>query len=61
MYRQIARDGYCSLEDMEEDRSSSTTLNTINSYLLAAGLRSDLVNNSLKTEFTIKKDLGERS
>lgn len=57
MYRQIARDGYCSLGDLEEDRSSSTTLNTINTYLIAAGLRSDLVNNSLKTEFTIDKDL----
>lgn len=57
MYRQIARDGYCSLYDMTEDKSAATTLNTINTYLLASGIRSDLINDTMKTEFTIKQDL----
>jgi hypothetical protein len=53
MYRQIARDGYSTLEDMTEDITQSTTVNTVNTYLLASGIRSDLVNTSLKTNYTI--------
>jgi hypothetical protein len=57
MYRQIARDGFSTLEDMTEDITQSTTLNTMNTYLLASGIRSDLVNNSLKTNFTVDVEL----
>lgn len=60
MYRQISRDGYTSLDSLTDDRSSSTTLNTLNTYLLASGIRSDLVNNTLKTEYTIKNDLKKK-
>jgi len=60
MYRQIARDGFCTLADMKSDRSSSTTLNTINTYLLACGVRSDLITDTLKTEYTLNKDLRKR-
>jgi hypothetical protein len=60
MYRQISRDGYSTLEDMEEDITQSTTLNTINSYLLASGVRSDLVNKSLKTNHTVDTELRKK-
>jgi hypothetical protein len=60
MYRQISRDGYSTLEDMEEDITQSTTLNTINSYLLASGVRSDLVSKSLKTNHTVDNELRKK-
>jgi len=62
MYRSIAKDGYVSLADLHSDRSSSTTLNTINTYMLSCGLKSDLITemNTLKTEYTLNKDLRKR-
>jgi hypothetical protein len=60
MYRQIARDGYATLSDMEEDITQSTTLNTLNTYLLASGIRSDLVNKSLKTNYTVDLELKKK-
>jgi hypothetical protein len=60
MYRQIARDGFSTLEDMTEDITQSTTLNTMNTYLLASGIRSDLVNKSLKTNFTVDVELKDK-
>lgn len=54
MYAQISQDGFATLEGLTKDLSQSTTLNTINIYLLASGVRSDLVMNSLKTNFTIE-------
>lgn len=57
MYRQIARDGFCTLESMSSSRSSSTTLNTLNTYLLASGIRSDLITNTMQTEYTLNKNL----
>lgn len=57
MYRQIARDGFCTLKSMKSSRSSSTTLNTINTYLLACGIRSDLITNTMQTEYTLNKNL----
>lgn len=60
MYRQISRDGFSSLDSLESSRSSSTTVNTINTYLLASGIRSDLITDTLKTEYTLNKDLKNR-
>ena len=57
MYRQIARDGFTSLDTLESSRSSSTTLNTINTYLLGSGIRSDLITDSLETEYTLDQNL----
>jgi hypothetical protein len=61
MYKNISRDGYVSLKDLEEsaadDREKSTTINTINMYMLASGLKSDLVTNSMKTLYTVDQDL----
>lgn len=43
MQKQIETRGYVSLNDMETDLTNKTTLNTINAYLYAMGLYSDLV------------------
>jgi len=57
MYRLISRDGYVSLNDLPDDlNESSTTLNTINTYMIASGIRSDLLSTSLKTPFTLKQE-----
>lgn len=60
MYREIAERGYCSLDDLHSDRSSSTALNTINTYLIASGIRSDLITNTLQTEYTITQGLRKK-
>ena len=60
MYRQISRDGFTSLDSLTSTRSSSTTLNTINTYLLASGIRSDLITDTLKTEYTLNNELRGR-
>ncbi len=57
MYKDIARDGFVSLDNLKSSRTSSTTLNTINTYLIAAGLHTDLVTPTLETEYTINKKL----
>ena len=46
LYNQIATYGYASLSDMPNDLSKKTTLNTINTYLLAAGIANDLMDDS---------------
>lgn len=61
MYKDIAVKGYTTLESMKNTKkNSSTTLNTINTYLIGAGIRSDLITNSLKTEYTLDKDLKKK-
>jgi hypothetical protein len=63
MYKDISRDGYVTLNDLEknvgDDRDRSTTLNTLDVYMLASGIKSDLItsNNSLKTLYTTDQDL----
>jgi hypothetical protein len=60
LYAQISQDGYATLEGLTKDTSQSTTLNTINTYLLASGIRSDLVMNTLKTNFTVDEELKKK-
>ena len=55
-YNSISEYGYVDLDDLETDLTKHTTLNTINTYLLASGIRTDLVNNTLKTPYTLKND-----
>ena len=59
LYKDIALNGYASLADLEEEANadSKATLNTLNMYLLSVGLRTDLITNSLKLPYTIKKEL----
>jgi len=57
MMRQISRDGYTTLESLEGDITRSTTLNTVNVYLLGAGIKSDLITRGLKTAFSQEQDI----
>lgn len=54
MLRQIVRDGYATLSDLPNDPTEKTALMTLNTYLLASGIRSDLINTSLETLYTLK-------
>lgn len=60
MYKNISIDGYSTLESLPKDISRSVTLNTINTYLLASGIRSDLVIDSLKTLYNINQDIKKK-
>lgn len=59
-YSQISSDGYVDLDKLETDLTKHTALNTLNTYLLASGLRSDLVVDSLKTAYTLETDLNNK-
>jgi len=62
MYKTIARNGYVTLSDLEDpdrDSYSKNTLNTFDTYLISAGLKTDLITDGLKTPYTIKKELGK--
>ena len=61
LYRDIALNGYATLADIQDNTNvdSKSTLNTLNTYLLSAGIRSDLITNSLKLPYTVKKELGK--
>lgn len=62
LYRRIARDGFATLEDLPEDIEKSTAINTLNTYLLSAGIKTDLVSspNTLKTNYTLNKELRKK-
>lgn len=60
MYRKISQDGFATLEDMDQDITKQTTLNTIDTYMLASGIKTDMITPSLKTATTIKNDLSNR-
>ena len=57
MLRDIALYGYTRLEDMDDDPSNKTTLNTVNVFLLGMGLNSDLVTSGLMLKDTVKEEL----
>lgn len=46
MMNSIATKGYVDLESLEDKPTNKTTLNTVNTYLLAMGIKSDLVDDS---------------
>jgi hypothetical protein len=56
-YKQINDNGHVSLDSLEEDLTKHTALNTLNTYLLASGIKTDLINDTLKTPYTLDKDL----
>jgi hypothetical protein len=60
MYQEISQDGFCTLESLKSDKTSSVALNTLNTYLLASGVKSDLINNTLQTEYTINQDIRKK-
>ena len=59
-YKQISENGFASLDYLETDLTKHTALNTLNAYLLASGIKTDLINSTLKTPYTLEKDLDNR-
>ena len=57
MLRDISTQGYTRLEDMTDDISNKTTLNTVNTYILGMSIESDLVTKGLMLDSTLKKEL----
>lgn len=57
MLANIARDGYVSLDDLTDDISNKTTLNTVNTYLLGMSIDSDLITKGLMLDSTLRDEL----
>lgn len=57
MLRDIAMNGYTSLEDMTDDVSNKTTLNTVDTFFISMGIKTDLVTKGLMTNKTLKEEL----
>ena len=62
MYQMITRDGYVTLDELKDDKKKhySTTLSTIDTYMIASGLHTDLRTNSLKTPYTVDQDTNNK-
>ena len=60
MYQAISRDGYVKLQDLKSDPTSNLALNMLDTYLTAAGIKTDLITPTLRTYATIQKELREK-
>ena len=56
-YKQISDNGFANLDALETDLTKHTALNTLDTYLLASGIKTDLINDILKTPYTLEQDL----
>ena len=57
MLRDIAMNGYTRLSDMTDDVSNKTTLNTVDTFFISMGIKTDLVTKGLMTNRTLKEEL----
>ena len=57
MLSEIAEKGYVTLDELTDDVSNKTALNTVNTYLLGMGINSDLVTKGLMLKNTLKDEL----
>lgn len=57
MLRDIAMNGYVKLSDLTDDIGNKTTLNTVDTFFLSMGLKTDLVTKTLMTNKELKKEL----
>lgn len=57
MLRDIALNGYTTLENMEDDVMNKTTLNTVSTYFLGMELNTDLVTKGLMLPSELKKEI----
>jgi len=55
MYSEIAKKGYVSLNELTNNVENKTTLNTVDTYLIGCGIKSDLVTKSLALPKTLKQ------
>jgi hypothetical protein len=49
LYKQIAMQGYCQLQDLTDDVKNKHTLNTVDVFFTGAGIMTDLVTEGLAT------------
>jgi len=54
LYQQISQYGYCQLENVETELKNKTTLNTIDVFLIGAGIKSDLITEGLEFNKTLE-------
>ena len=52
LYKQISQQGYCKLEDVDDDLADKYTLNTVDVFMIGSGLMSDLVTDGLELRRT---------
>ncbi len=57
MLRDIAINGYTRLEDLTDELANKTTLNTVDTFFLSMGIKTDLVTNTLMTNKALKEEL----
>ena len=55
MYSEVSKKGYVSLDELTNNVENKTTLNTVDTYLLGCGIKSDLVTKTLALPKTLKK------
>ena len=55
MYSEISKKGYVSLDELTNNVENKTTLNTVDTYLLGCGIKSDLITKTLALPRTLKK------
>lgn|SRR5574344_962246 len=62
LYKDIALNGYASINDIEAESNieNKETLSNVNAYLLSAGLRTDLISTNLKLPYTEKKEIKKK-
>lgn len=53
MYSEIAKKGYVSLDELTNKVENKTTLNTVDTYLIGMGIKSDLVTDGLVVKRTL--------
>ena len=57
MLNEINQQGYVTINSLTNDVTNKTTLNTVNTYLLGMGIKSDLVTKGLMIKQTLKEDI----
>lgn len=55
MYSEIAKKGYVSMDELTDDVRNKTTLNTVDTFMLGMGLKTDLVTGGLELKNFDKK------
>jgi len=55
MYSEISKKGYVSIDELTNNVNNKTTLNTIDTYLIGCGIKSDLVTKTLALPKTLQR------
>lgn len=61
MYRLLAQNGSFELSELHSEPASNTALNTADTYMIASGLKSDLVTPDYRTIFSIRSQIKQKT